>query len=244
MDRTIGLAENEPVDDGPVVVSLSAKGEGVAELGLSAEFIADFKADLAALTDVVNESRTSHETEEAALHEANRDKLVIYITNRITRSGTLPLEAERDAGKYLYKVIKPYIGIAYKPVAQETAAIEGLLLDLRKEENAPYVATLGLEAYMDELEKENRAYADLTLARTQNRAANKKESGGEIRKRLDQQYADLVLLAQSYNVVQPTERSNAFIDNLNQLITETTAAYNQRGKAPRGKNDGNDRPIV
>jgi len=37
--------------------------------------------------------------------EANRDNLVIYITTRISRAGTLPLEAERDAGKFLYKVI-------------------------------------------------------------------------------------------------------------------------------------------
>lgn len=81
------------------------------------------------------------------------DNLVVYITTRISRAGTLPLEAERDAGKYLYKVIKPYIGIACLPVAQESAKIQGLLIDLRKDENISYVETLGLAAYLDELER-------------------------------------------------------------------------------------------
>ena len=49
-----------------------------------------------------------------------------------------------------------------------------------------------------------------------------------IRARLDEYYKELTLLAQSYSVVQPTEKSAAFIRNLNQLIAETTAAYNQR----------------
>lgn len=111
------------------------------------------------------------------LHDTNRDNLAIYIITRISRAGTLPLEAERDAGKYLYKVIKPYNGIARLPMAQETAKIKGLLLDLRKDENKPYVTTLGLDAYLAELEKENNAYDRLSQQRVQNRTTSKKESG-------------------------------------------------------------------
>ena len=47
-------------------------------------------------------------------------------------------------------------------MAQETAKIKGLLLDLRKDENKPYVTTLGLDAYLAELEKENNAYDRLS----------------------------------------------------------------------------------
>lgn len=244
MNRTIGMAELKPIDDGPVVVSNIINSEGVPELGLTPEFLDTYKKDLAALADVVHESRISHETEEAARRESTRSNLVIYITTRISRAGTLQIKAESDAGKYLYKVIKPYIGIARLPSAQKTAAIEGMLIDLRKEVNAPYVSALGLETYMDELEKENNAFSDLISSRTQNRAANRKDSGAEIRKRLDEQYDDLVMLAQSYNVVKPTERSNTFIDNLNQLIRETITAYNVRGKAPRQKKEEGNLPIV
>ena len=196
--------------------------------------------DVLALADVVDESRISQETEKAELHEKNRDNLVVYITTRISRAGTLPLEAERDAGKYLYKVIKPYIGIARLPVAQESAKIQGLLIDLRKDENISYVETLGLAAYLDELEKENNAYISLTSQRTQNRAANKKESGAVLRERIDGYYEDLVMLAQSYSVAVPSEAATAFVNNLNQLITETTTANNQRKKRSGSNGNGAD----
>ena len=115
-------------------------------------------------------------------------------------------------------MIKPYIGIARLPVAQETAKIQGLLIDLRKGENATYVTTLGLEAYLAELEKENNAYIALTSARTQSRAA------------------------------QPSAAATTFVSNLNQLISETVTAFNQRkkGSGPAGEGGGgsSDRPEI
>lgn len=238
------LPDSSGGGDRPEIESLDAdiRANGSPDIGLSAAFLKTFEDDLMLLADVVNESRISQETEQAAVHEANRDNLVIYITTRISRAGTLPLEAERDAGKFLYKVIKPYIGIARLPVAQESVQIQGLLIDLRKAENATYVTTLGLDAYLVELEKENNAYMALTSQRMQNRAANKKESGETIRKRLDVQYDDLVMLAQSFSVAVPSEKATTFINNLNQLIGETATAFNQRSK--KGSGSKNDRPEI
>ena len=120
-------------EDRPDELSLDkeVQASGAPDIGLSKEFVNAMEKDVLALADVVDESRISQETEKAELHEKNRDNLVVYITTRISRAGTLPLEAERDAGKYLYKVIKPYIGIARLPVAQESAKIQGLLIDLK-----------------------------------------------------------------------------------------------------------------
>lgn len=81
---------------------------------------------------------------------------------------------------------------------------------------------------MAELEKENEAYDLLARQRVQSRAAAKKESGTELRKRIDARYADLTLLAQSYCVAKPSDKATAFVTSLNQLIAETTAAYRQR----------------
>ncbi len=238
-------------DDRPVIESLDedVQAKGSPDIGLSANFVQAFEKDVMLLADVVNESRIAQETEEAAVHEKNRDNLVIYITTRISRAGTLPLEAERDAGKFLYKVIKPYIGIARLPVAQESVQIQGLLIDLRKAENTTYVTTLGLDAYLAELEKENNAYIALTSTRTQNRAANKKESGAVIRARLDAQYDDLVMLAQSFSVAVPSATATSFVSNLNQLISETVTAFNQRKKGSGSKDNSDsdkddDRPIM
>ena len=101
--------------ESPDEISLLTGSDGIPELGLTKEFLDTYEADLLAMADVVDESRTSQETEQMTLHDTNRDNLAIYIITRISRAGTLPLEAERDAGKYLYKVIKPYNGIARLP---------------------------------------------------------------------------------------------------------------------------------
>lgn len=236
-----------PPEDRPVIESLDPEvmADGSPDLGLTAEFVQKMSNDLLRLAEAVNESRIAQETEQVEVHEKNRDQLVIYITTRISRAGTLPLEAERDAGKYLYKVIKPYIGIARLPAAQETAAIQGLLIDLRKEENAPYATTLGLDAYLAELETENNAYSAITLQRSENRVANKIESGASIRLRLDEQYDDLVTLAQAYSVAVPSEAATTFVNNLNQLVTETVTAYRLRSKAPRSASDkDDDSPLI
>lgn len=156
--------------ESPDEISLLTGSDGIPELGLTKEFLDTYEADLLAMADVVDESRTS----------------------------------------------------------QETAKIKGLLLDLRKDENKPYVTTLGLDAYLAELEKENNAYDRLSQQCVQNRTTSKKESGANLRKRIDVYYDDLTLLAQSYGVAKPSEKATAFIAALNQLIAETTAAYNQR----------------
>lgn len=207
---------------------------GAPSIGLSKEFVETFKKLKLEMADAVNESRVAQETEQAAIHGENRDRLASYITTRITGAGKLPLEAEHVSGKWLYKVIKPYIGIARLPVSQKTVEIRGLLIDLRKPENASHAKTLGLEIYMTELEKENNAYNELTKQRRESRAANQTESGGVLRERMNVYYEDLVLLAQSYNIAQPTESSTTFVNNLNQLISETVTAYNQRKKGSGG----------
>lgn len=225
----------EGEEDIPTELALVPEVEekGSPDIGLTAAFVTTMEQDVLALADAVDESRTSQETAQAAVHEENRDNLALYILTRITRSGSLPLAAERDAGKFLYNVVKPYIGVTRLPVAQESAKLQGLLIDLRKEENAPYVTTLGLDGYIAELETENNAYIALTTQRTQNRAAAQKESGGVLRPRIDAEYAELALLAQSYNVVRPTSATKTFVANLNQLIAETVAAYNSRSKQTR-----------
>lgn len=237
-----------PKDDKPVIVSYSTESRsgiletGVPCLGLSPEFVQEFEKEILALSDVVNESRISLETKEALVHEENRDNFVIYITTRITRAASLPLEAEREAGRQLRDIIKPYINIPRLPVAQESVAIKGMLIDLRKDEYKEYVTTLGLDNYLAELEKENNAYISLTTERTKSRAANKKETGAEIRKRLDVIYNNLMLLAQSYNIAKPTPESATFVKEMNQLISETKAAYARRSKGKKEKEE--EKPVV
>ena len=78
--------------------------------------------------------------------------------------------------------------------------------------------------------------------------ANKKDNSATIRQRLDSQYDDLVMLAQSFSVAQPSAAATTFVSNLNQLISETVTAFNQRkkGSGPAGEGGGgsSDRPEI
>lgn len=64
--------------DRPEIESLNAnvRTNDSLSIGLSAQFIQTFENDIILLADTVNESRIAQETEQAAVHEANRDKLV------------------------------------------------------------------------------------------------------------------------------------------------------------------------
>lgn len=231
--------DDEGGSDRPEIESINLRSvqKGSSALGLSADFLNRYEQEVSLLADVVDESRIAQETEVADLHEKNRDALASYITTRISRAKTLPIEAEREAGKNLYKVAKPYMNIIRLPVAQETEKIKGLLIDLRKPENTSYVTALGLDSYLLELEKENDAYVAATRQRTESRAANQKDSGATIRLRIDELYKEATLLAQSFSIAVPSEAATTFIKNLNQLIKETTTAYNQRGSRKKTTDD-------
>ncbi len=239
--------EEEERPGGLSLLSTTAE-TGVPALGLTAEFVSAMQADVEALAEVVSESRIAQETEESEVQDKRRDMTATYVTQLITNASKSPIAAESEAGNALYKVIKPYVGLAKLPGAQETVMIEGLLADLRKEENATHIAALRLETYLTELEAANNAYRAITSQRLQARAANRKESGATIRARLGEKYEDLALLAQSYNIVQPTAETETYVNNLNQLITETTTAYNQRAKRPKSESsasegeEGGERP--
>lgn len=235
----IPLDEDDDDNHRPEIESVEPKSitKGSSALGLSAELLNTYEEDLALMSDAVDESRIAQETEEAILLKKDRSALASHITNRIARATSLPIAAEKEAGKFLYKIIKPYLNITRLPSSQETEKIRGLLIDLRKPENKSYTDALSLELYMNELEKTNNAYIDTTRQRTESRAASKKDTGAIIRERMDEYYKEAILVAQSYSISHPSETANTFIRNLNQLIFETITAYHQRGSKKKPDND-------
>lgn len=215
--------------ESPDEISLLTGSDGIPELGLTKEFLETYEADLLAMADVVE--REPHLAGDRANDLARyqpRQPRHLYHHPHLT--GRYPPAGGRSvtrASTYT-RSIKPYNGIARLPMAQETAKIKGLLLDLRKDENKPYATTLGLDAYLAELEKENNAYDRLSRNASKTGPPPKRKAAPTWRKRIDVYYDDLTLLAQSHSVAKPSEKATAFIAALNQLIAETTAAYNQR----------------
>lgn len=233
-------------EDRPGELSLlSDEPLGAPALGISATQVAELDDYLAQLTDLNNQSRISQETGSLTVLDNKRDKVAIYITNRITRASSLPLQSEQDAGLFLVNVVKPYIGLARLPFNQETETIRGLLVDLRKAENASAVEALGLTSYMTELERLNNQYEEVAALRSANRLVNTIDNSKIIRAKADDLYDDMTDLAYAWSLAHPSEKASDFIRNINALIDETQISLHLRagsGKKENGGSGGDERP--
>ena len=170
----------------------------------------------------------SESPDEISLDNKQRDDLVVYLTTSVSQMRKSPIEAQRTAAQTVYNIIKPYIGIYKSANQQETAQIQGLLLDLDKEGVPALIQTLGLKEILDSLRAANDEYAKLTAQRTGNRAASIKEASAVVRLRMDDLYDDMTTIAFVQSVAAPTAETARFVNELNALIDETTALYNQR----------------
>ena len=216
-------------------------------LGIPQEVRTAFAADFALLTDAVNQSSASEETVQMSALDKERDDLLIFITSTITQMTKSPLAAQRTAAEKLYLPVKPYIGAARLANLQETAAIEGLLVDLDKAGMPEALAAINLTEVVAALKEKNKQYATLTEQRANAKADDPVESAKKIRLRMDEEYDEMSTYAFAQSVVKPTQETAAFISRLNALVDETNALYNQRiaqARAAAAKKQEGDKPAT
>ena len=216
-------------------------------LGIPQELRTAFATDFALLTDAVNQSSASEETAQMSALDKERDDLLIFITSTITQMTKSPLAAQRTAAEKLYLPVKPYIGAARLANLQETAAIEGLLVDLDKAGMPEALAAINLTEVVAALTEKNKQYATLTEQRANAKADDPVESAKKIRLRMDEEYDEMSTYAFAQSVVKPTQETAAFINRLNALVDETNALYNQRiaqARAAAAKKQEGDKPAT
>ena len=216
-------------------------------LGIPQELRTAFATDFALLTDAVNQSSASEETAQMSALDKERDDLLIFITSTITQMTKSPLAAQRTAAEKLYLPVKPYIGAARLANLQETAAIEGLLVDLDKAGMPEALAAINLTEVVAALKEKNKQYATLTEQRANAKADDPVESAKKIRLRMAEEYDEMSTYAFAQSVVKPTQETAAFINRLNALVDETNALYNQRiaqARAAAAKKQEGDKPAT
>ena len=216
-------------------------------LGIPQELRTAFATDFALLTDAVNQSSASEETAQMSALDKERDDLLIFITSTITQMTKSPLAAQRTAAEKLYLPGKPYIGAARLANLQETAAIEGLLVDLDKAGMPEALTAINLTEVVAALKEKNKQYATLTEQRANAKADDPVESAKKIRLRMDEEYDEMSTYAFAQSVVKPTQETAAFINRLNALVDETNALYNQRiaqARAAAAKKQEGDKPAT
>lgn len=178
--------------------------------------------------DLVARSMANIETTEMQDLEKQRDDLGQYIIHTVRNGQSLPIATKAANAQRLWIVLKPYVGFYDQPHRQETATIDGMIMDLTKEENAPLVASLGLSEYVEELALVNARYRMLYTQRTAARDAAKSEDSKTLRAEMDALYDYITTVAFAHNVVTPSEGIEGYISLVNTTIDEINALYNQR----------------
>lgn len=168
------------------------------------------------LTEVLNEL------------EQQRDALVTFLFQSVRSGASLPIEEQAAAAKALMTIISAYTGLQGMPAQQETVAINGLLMNLDTEEAKAHLATMNLTAIVEKLRTLNGEYDLRTKERTRAKGLETPETTAEMRAALDPMYQALTIIAQSKNVLEPTEATEEFMTVLNETVREVNSLYNMR----------------
>lgn len=192
---------------------------------------------LGKLQDNLKRSIATAETAELLALDEQRDVLGRYIIDTVRASQNLPNKAKSEAATKLYLVLKPYEGFYKIANMQETATLNGMVIDLNKDANKAHVQTLGLQAEVDELTAVNTQYKILTDTRTVTREGAKVEDSKTIRTEMDALYDYITTVAFAHNVVSPSSQLSNYINQVNAIIDEANTSYNQRIAQTKAKED-------
>lgn len=226
------------------LLPLEAEGEpesgvmGAPKVGITAEMITEAKGYLAQMNDLTRIPQMKAETKPKEEVDRKRDSLISLLFSRVKTSRSVPIEAESKAAEQLYIVISPYRGIGKLPYNQETEMIKGLLLDLRKLENSEAVRTLGLDAYVDELDNCNKQFEALVkTADMKNSELGFNEQMRDLRVAMTDLYHEMTDYAFATNLLNETEESLYFMSGLNALIHDVESIYKQRLNSRKKKEE-------
>ena len=199
------------------------------KIGVPAEKITAYKADLDVEEEINRETQASLNTQRMMKKDEERDDLLSFIFNTIRTNRLSPDHAMATAADELNVVAKPYYSIQKVGLDQESAFINGLLHDLRKTENAPHVTTLNLTSSLQKLETANAEFRQIYDARSATRADNKLPQAKVARAKTDAMYEQIVFILKAayYYGIAPVERPliASIVKLMNQRMEETTNAF-------------------
>ena len=177
-----------------------------------------------------------------------RDNAMGVILNIITAHKTNTIEAKRSAALALDAMVAPYRGISNHEKRTQTREVAGLLAVLNKEEAMAHIATLNLTEEVTLLADKNATFAavyDEKLQEEVERLPQKDIETEELRKQIDEKYAEIVQTVNAYAIVQPTEAIEAFIAQMNALISLTkpgSSSGSSSGGSTSGSTDTEPEP--
>ena len=190
------------------------------------ELITPYKAAIDAEQELIKRSPASSLTTEKNLADKQRDDYSSYLLSKINNTQRSHKDEERAIYQVLAPIVNPYKGMSSLPKNQKSTHIIGLLNHLREPGLAPQINKLNLKADIDALEVANNKFIQLE----EQSVSSKLEYADTIAKRskTDELYRSLVDKANATAILQPSEKVQQFISNINNLIRQTNTLYNLR----------------
>lgn len=193
------------------------------KLGIPEELKNEWKESIDTERENNLESQASVNSELLLKKNEERDRLLKYIFG-VVRNGLLSPEKEKsDAAMRLNVVMNPYAGIRKESFDRETMHVDGMLIDLKKTENATDVSKLGLSSDITKLETLNKEFDALYSERAKKRADNKLPKTLAVRSRTDAIFERILIVLQ-YKYVYGTTPVEP------ELIAKLIARFNERAE--------------
>lgn len=191
--------------------------------------------------ECVNRVTKSASTAQLEAKDKERDKTLQFIYSMNGSYKVCPDETLRTPALLVDSVLRAYDKIYAKAYAEETALIDGLLLDLAKADVSEALKTLHLDTYVAQLKTLNDAYKALDITRTDEYSARVKTDTTKARKATDETLDLIIQRVNAYAVLEPTEAINAFIDTVNQIFRKYKNLIAAKGD-PTSPSKSDDKP--
>ena len=194
--------------------------------------LAAYKAAIDVLNDVVRRQQGSIYTEDVTAADARRDSTMGQIFMMIDAAVKSSVQEEKEAGKKLQIMVKPYRKDARDQMTDQTEDVRGMIQVLRGESAASFVSVLLLDGLIDRLEQQNEQFAELYRTRILDRESQPGTGVNTTaqRKETDTQYNALVEMLNSVSIAADAGIETGFaVTELNKLI-DTVNAYVEQYK--------------
>lgn len=149
--------------------------------------------------ECVNRVTKSASTAQLEAKDKERDKTLQFIYSMNGSYKVCPDETLRTPALLVDSVLRAYDKI----YAEETALIDGLLLDLAKADVSEALKTLRLDTYVAQLKTLNDAYKALDITRTDEYSARVKTDTTKARKATDETLDLIIQRVNAYAVLEP-----------------------------------------
>jgi len=170
----------------------------LTKIGLTTALMDEWNGDINLEGDINKEAGMNVNTERMLKKDEERGKLITFIFNAIRNARQSPDDHESDAAMTLYTVIRSYDGLQQEAHERKSADIFGLVTDLRKTENAPFVTALHLTNAVNKLETVNKAYDEFVAKRAKDRtAAAELPPARVVRPKTDEVFDHIIFAIQS-----------------------------------------------